>query len=153
MEKHLAEADSSDVDGPPRRFHVELFIVHPTMDPATISAALGLEAHKASRVGDPRTNRHGTALGGTYPDTRWRHSVEHRLAHQWYANEVAEFVDRLMVHQPFLRDIRSTGGDTSVIIQFLDGYFGDTLTSAMLKQLAELQVDLGIECYTSMTDS
>jgi hypothetical protein len=63
------------------------------MDPAAISAALGLEAHIASRVGDLRTSRQGMPLGGHYPDTRWRHSVTHSVEHQWYANEVAEFVD------------------------------------------------------------
>jgi hypothetical protein len=57
-----------------------------------------------------------------------------------------------MVHQRFLRHIRSTGGDATVIIQFLEGYFSDALTFATVGQLAELQVDLGIECYTSMTD-
>ena len=38
----------------PRRFHVELFIVHPTLTPTDISAALGMEAHFAHRVGDRR---------------------------------------------------------------------------------------------------
>ena len=32
----------SAAEGTPRRFHVELFIVHPTLDPAEITAALGM---------------------------------------------------------------------------------------------------------------
>ena len=41
-------------EGLPRRVDFELFIIHPTMDPADISAALGLEADVAHRVGDQR---------------------------------------------------------------------------------------------------
>jgi len=49
-------------EGPAKRFHVELFIVHPTLDPAEISTALGLEAHFAQRVGDPRKTPKGRPL-------------------------------------------------------------------------------------------
>jgi hypothetical protein len=48
----------------PRQFDVELFIVHPTFDPADISEALGLEAHFAHRVGDRRRAPKGTLLPG-----------------------------------------------------------------------------------------
>src|SRR5215467_1791975 len=56
----------TDNHGPVRRFDVELFIVHPTLDPADISAALGMEAHSAHRVGDPRKTPKGTPLSGNY---------------------------------------------------------------------------------------
>jgi len=37
--------DAPDSEGgTPRRFNVELFIVHPTLEPAEITAALGLDA-------------------------------------------------------------------------------------------------------------
>jgi hypothetical protein len=45
-----------------RRVDVELFIVHPTMTPAEITATLGLEAHFAHRVGDQRKTPKGTFL-------------------------------------------------------------------------------------------
>jgi hypothetical protein len=41
--------------GTPRRFDVELFIVHPTLDPAQITAALGLEPKNVRRVGERQT--------------------------------------------------------------------------------------------------
>jgi hypothetical protein len=37
-----------------RRFDVELLIVHPSLNPAEISTALGLEARYAHRVDDRR---------------------------------------------------------------------------------------------------
>jgi hypothetical protein len=48
----LTEADPSDIDRPPRRFPVELFIVDPTMEPVAIATALRLEAQNTRRVGD-----------------------------------------------------------------------------------------------------
>ncbi len=41
------DASDSD-DGAPRPFDVELFIVHPTLEPAEISAALGLDRASTS---------------------------------------------------------------------------------------------------------
>lgn len=68
--------------GSRRRFAVELFVVHPTLHPADITAVLGLEAHVERRVGEPRRTPKGTPLPGTYRDTRWRHSVHHSVEDQ-----------------------------------------------------------------------
>src|SRR5262249_10273 len=78
-------------EGATRHFHVELFIVHPTLDPADISSALGLEAHNAHRVGDPRKTPKGTPLTGNYWDTRWRHCVKCSVTDQWYVAEITRF--------------------------------------------------------------
>ena len=51
----MSEDGDADVDeGSSRHIDVELFIVHPTMTPAEIAAALGIEAQFAHRVGDLR---------------------------------------------------------------------------------------------------
>ncbi len=57
-----------------KRFDVELFIVHPTLDPAEIDVTLGLDAKFSHRVGDQRKTPAGRLLKGTYQDTRWRQS-------------------------------------------------------------------------------
>jgi len=41
-------------EDPPRRFDVELFIIHPVNDSADITEALGLDVHRAQRAGDQR---------------------------------------------------------------------------------------------------
>ena len=74
-----------------RRFDVELLIVHPSLNPAEISTALGLEARYAHRVGDRRKTPKGTLLSGDYPDTRWRHCVRCSVTDQWYAAEVTSW--------------------------------------------------------------
>lgn len=145
----MTQQDSTDSAGEgARRFHVELFIVHPTLDPADISTALGLEAHFAHRVGDPRRTPKGTPLSGNYPDTRWRHCVECNVTDQWYASEVTRLLDSLEPHKAFFADLKSTGGKACVIIQFFgDGYLSDEIPRATLAKLVELELALAIECY------
>ncbi len=132
-----------------KRFDVELFIVHPTLDPAEISAALGLDAKFSHRVGEQRKTPRGKPLKGTYQDTRWKHSRRHETPDQWFADKVAELLGRIEPHREFLKKLRATGGTAYVIVQFLgDGYFGDKIPLATLTKLADLELDLGIECFT-----
>src|SRR5215471_1164240 len=136
-------------DGPPRRVNIDLFIVHPTMAPAEISDALGLEAHFAHLVGDVRKTPKGTLLSGKYKDTRWRHRIRYELRGQWFAAEVTTFVNRLLAHKTFFHHVRATGGSAQIIVNFLgDGYLGDTVPVESLAKMAELQLDLGLECFT-----
>ncbi|MGK9235191.1 DUF4279 domain-containing protein [Inquilinus limosus] len=136
-------------DDEPNRLDVQLFIVHPTMDPADITAALGLEPSHVHRVGDDRKTPKGTPLPGQYRDTRWRHSVRHDVRGQHFRHHVAALLDRLVPHKPFLAELRASGGEAMLIVQFLgDGYFGDVLPLSTLSRLVELQLELGLEVYT-----
>lgn len=145
----MTEQDPVDAAGESdRRIHVELFIVHPTLDPVDISRALGLEAQNSHRVADQRKTPTGRLLSGVYTDTRWRHCIERMVTDPVFAAEVVGFVERLEARKEFLADVRATGGSASLIIQFLGGaYFSDALAPATLAKLAELGLGLGIECY------
>src|SRR5690349_4102853 len=125
---NLAEESVTEFeDQSPQRFALDLLIMHPTLDPAEISAALGLEAQFKHRVGNPRTTPQGTSLPGTYRDTRWRHCRRYETTDQLFADKIAELIDELEVHKTFFKELRSTGGEACVILKFLgdDGYFGD----------------------------
>ena len=135
-------------EGRPRRVDVELFIVHPTITPAEITSALGLEGIYTQCVGDQRKTPKGTVLQGKYRETRWRHSIEYELREQWFADKVALLVDSLVPHREFLHHLRATGGRLSIIVQFFaDGYLGDDVTSDTLAKMTDLQLDFGIECF------
>lgn len=142
--------ESEAEDGRPRRFGVALFIVHPTMDPADITAALGLEPTIVHPVGGEHRTPKGTVLPGRYRDTRWRHSIRHETRGQHFAGAVAALLDRLSPQKAFLAELRATGGRATLIIAFLgdDGHFGDVLPLATLAKLTDLQLDLGVEVYT-----
>ena len=145
----MTDDDSENFkEGAPRRVDVELFIVHPTISPDQISAALGLEGHFAHCVGDPRRTPKGALLEGRYKDTRWRHSIRYDLMDQWFAEKIAAFVDSLVPHKQFLHSVRATGGTAEIIIQFLgDGYFGDSVALDTLAKMTDLQLSFGIECF------
>jgi Domain of unknown function (DUF4279) len=133
---------------PVKRFHVELFIVHPVLSPTEISSALGLEADTAHRVGAPRKTPKGTPLSGNYTDTRWRHCIERSVTDQWFAAEATKLLDRLEPHRAFFSELKSTGGKACLIIQFFaDGYLSDEIPLSDLSRLVELGLDLGIECF------
>ena len=139
------QEEDDDVEGRPRRFDIELFIVHPTLDPADITAALGFEPQHKHRVGDQRKTPKGKLLSGNHSDTRWRHSVHLDAKGQWFASQVAEFVDRLTPHKNFLRKVRSTGGTACVGIEFFGGgYFSDEIPRDTLAKILELELDFAI---------
>ena len=146
----MADSERSDVnEGPSRRIDVELFIVHPTMTPAEITSALGLEAQFAQRGGDLRKTPQGPSLKGRYPDTRWRHCIRYELKQQWFADKITALVDLLAPHKAFLHRVRATGGTAEIIVQFLgDGYLGDNVPLRTLATMTELQLDFGIECFS-----
>jgi hypothetical protein len=143
----MAESEQGE-KGTHRRVDIELFIRHPTMKPAEITAALGIEPLIVHGVGEPRRAPNGKLLGGTYPITAWRHSTRYKLTEQWFADKVTLLVDLLLPHKSFLTSLRATGGEAEIIVQFLgDGYLGDNVPVATLAKMADLQLEFGIECF------
>lgn len=137
-----------DEKGEPRRVDVELFIRHPTLKPAEITAALGIEPLIVCGVGEPRRTPHGKLLGGTYPVTAWRHSVRYELTEQWFADKITKLVNRLLPHKAFLVDLRATGGTAEIgVLFFSDGYLGDNVPIETLAKMADLQLEFGIQCF------
>ncbi|SEO02209.1 hypothetical protein [Bradyrhizobium sp. OK095] len=132
--------------GEPKVVDVELFIVHPTLSPAEISAALGLEG-RGHRVGDPRITPKGRPLEGTYQDTRWRHSTRCELTDQWFVDKIVALIEILTPHKQFLRHVRATGGEAQIIVQFLSGYLSDTVPIDTLSAIVDLHLDFGIEVF------
>ncbi|MBP0582924.1 DUF4279 domain-containing protein [Labrys sp. LIt4] len=100
--------DGADSEGETqRRFELQLFIKHPSIDPAEITAAVGLEPKIQSRVGDARKTPKGAPLPGVYPDTSWRYSERHHVEKQWFASRVEELVDRLLPHKVVREELAS----------------------------------------------
>jgi hypothetical protein len=140
--------DNDEDEDSARRIDVELFIVHPTMAPAEITAALGLEPKFIHGVGEPRKTPRGMALPGRYPDTRWRYSMRYVVRDQHFASKITLLVDRLLPHKSFFTDLRNSGGDAQIIVQLLgDGYLGDSVPASTLAKMSDLQLAFGIECY------
>lgn len=132
-----------------KRYRIELFIIHPTLDPTQITAILGLDARYIHRVGDQRKTPDGRPLSGTYPDTRWRYGRRFETSDQWFAGKLAELINYLEPHKEFLTKVRATGGRSCIIVMLLgDGYLGDEIPQDLMKKMVELKLDFGIECFT-----
>lgn len=136
-------------DGDERHLDLGLLIVHPTMDPAEISRLLGMEAQTHQLAGGRRRTSEGRQLAGTYTESRWRWHERITARSQWFEKDLAEFVKKLAAHRSFFHELRLNGGKATIVIEFLgDGYFGDSISLPVLQQLVELEVDLGLECFT-----
>ncbi len=130
-----------------RRFDVELFIIHPSLTPTEISQALALEPTNFHCVGEQRRTPK-RELPGKYRDTRWRYSRRFEVDNQWFHDAIDQFVAELLPHREFLERVRTSGGRTDLILQFLgDGYHGDSISSTTLSLISSLGLDFAIEVY------
>ena len=131
-----------------KRFDIDLFIIHPTLDPARIGEALGLAAKVVQRVGDRRRTPSGRLLEGVYRDTRWRHRRRFETSGQHFAEKIIELLADIETSKAFFHELRSTGGSACVIVHLLgDGYLGDKVSRDTLTKLVDLKLDFGVECY------
>jgi len=131
-----------------KQFNIELFVVHPTLDPAEIDAGIGLRAQTTHRAGDRRRSPAGALLRGTYRDTRWRYARHYETSGQGFADKIVDLIDGLEPHAEFIAQLRSTGGRACVIVQLLgDAYFADEISQDLLKRMSDLGLGLGIESF------
>lgn len=144
---------SDDDEEASRRFEIDLFIVHPTLKPAEISRALNLVAHGSHAVGEPRKSAKGKPLPGVWTDTHWRHKRRYTVDDQWFADELARFVENLTSRGEALAKLQAGGGMTTLVVQFQgNGFFGDEIGHATLSALVELGLSLEIECFAVPQD-
>jgi len=130
------------------RFGLQLFVVHPSIEPDAIGAELDLQARFSHGAGWPRHLPDGGRLLGSYPDTRWRYVEEHCSADGHFAESLMTFVERLEARKQAIQGLTSSGASLTLIIAFLgDGYYGDGLSTSLLRRISDLGVELGIEVY------
>jgi hypothetical protein len=108
-----------------------------------VSTALDLRPRFQWSVGDPRFES-DTLKDHTY----WSWEVPHDDSAN-LAKALATSVCELRAHAKFLREFVASGGE----IEYFVGWFttdvsgGETLSWELLRQLAELQIDLAFDVY------
>ena len=143
----MSETDEEWV-GSPRRFDIDLLIVHPTLAPEAITAAMRWRPRVVHAVGAARRTPNGMALPGYCRDTRWRYEWRYVTREQWFTFALDAAVRALEKRALFLRRLLDSGGEVHLSVQFLgDGYFGDAIAPDMLARLARLGVHFGIEVF------
>tara|TARA_R110002020_G_scaffold21373_80_gene72633 strand:+ start:12301 stop:12765 length:465 start_codon:yes stop_codon:yes gene_type:complete len=123
------------------RYNVSLRLTHPTADPDTFSAALGLEPRFTDIAGQPRV-RKGKQLDYVAKETYWTHQFD--ASHSPIDVEAFLLVTarRLASHKDLFSDIRSAGGR----IEFFVGFFPEEFNCGfeLTPELQQLCADLGI---------
>jgi hypothetical protein len=142
-------ASEAGAEDSSKSVHTELFVVHPTLSPADISRILQMDAHVSHGVGEPRATPKGKLLGGIWPRTTWRHGVEVPIEDHRFAKHLVEFVANLKLRRSALAELRASGGQTTLVLQFLGNYFGDEIDRELVSEIAELGLSLGIEVFAA----
>lgn len=129
------------------RYKVSFRVRHPNMAPDEICSALGLTARFQWAAGSPRQTQTAVPLEGYHESTYCSFLLEHPEG-----MELAKFLSRnnkaLSLHKEFLKGIRDTGGTLEYFIGWYTGVnSGEVFTSELLRELADLQINLAFDVY------
>ena len=101
-------------------FTVSLRIRHPTIDPATIGATLGIQPQHTWRAGEPRCDAAGVELGGAHHDSYWmgRLMDEPQLSSDSVSVErvILKTLSQLRRAQSFLEQLNAEGGVAELLV-------------------------------------
>lgn len=132
----------------PFRYRYSLRLRHPDMAPEKISLALGMKPQFQWMAGERRTTPKGDRLEGVNAFTYWcSEGIEGRGFD--LADSLSSHLTTLEAHRSFLSEFVSTGGSIDYFVAwFTDGLnTGVTLDWQLLKRLAALEIDLGLDVY------
>jgi Domain of unknown function (DUF4279) len=134
-------------------FTVSLRIRHPTVDPATITAALGIEPQHTWRAGQPRRDPAGAELGGAHHDSYWmgRLMDEPQLSSDSNSVEgvILKTLTNLRRAQSFLKQLNAEGGVAELHVSlYARDDFRIELPSDSLTLLARLHLTVALDVHT-----
>jgi|ERR1700733_616830 len=134
-------------------FRIRLLFRHPTIDPALITQALGVEPTTQARVGDRvRPARDGSLRHGIERESAWGLSAEYRDAYRDTDPNLNErltsFLEPLMPHAAVVRKLAAESTLANVDLEFPGQYhFGGELSPNVLRKVYNLGLTLGIEVF------
>lgn len=122
-----------------RSFAVSLHILHPSIDPATVTDTLRFTPSRSKQAGPP--------LKPPYDQAVW--------SYQFECSEVRdlvpfldETVSSLQAHRDFFRSIVDTGGSIELFCGIeMSTNWDEVFPSALSGRLAELGIDLRLDVY------
>jgi hypothetical protein len=133
-------------------FTVSLRIRHPTIDPPTITATLGLEPQHTWRAGQPRCDPAGAELGGAHRDSYWmgRLMDEPQLSSDSVSVEgvILKTLSNLRRAQSFLEQLNAEGGVAELLVSlYVRGDFRLELPSDSLTLLGRLHLGIVLDVH------
>ncbi|HBB34230.1 MAG TPA: hypothetical protein DDZ80_17965 [Cyanobacteria bacterium UBA8803] len=122
------------------------------MTPEEISANLSLKPEISWMVGTQRKTPQGRLLEGYYESTYWCFNLEENQ-YIGLAEALETFTNNLEAYKNLFIHIRSTGGRIEYFIGwFADLNSGEIFNYQFLSKLADLQIDISLDIYSSNAD-
>jgi Domain of unknown function (DUF4279) len=133
-------------------FTVSLRIRHPRIDPATITATLGIQPQHTWQAGEPRCDPAGAELGGAHHDSYWmgRLMDEPQLSSDRVSAEgvILKTLSQLRRVQPFLEQLRAEGGVAELFVSlYARDDFRLELSSDSLTLLGRLHLAVALDVH------
>jgi hypothetical protein len=135
----------------PFDYHVSLRVKHPNLAAAAISTQLGLSPKTCWSAGEVRKSPKGAPLGGTRRESYCAFDVG--SGGDGELTECLEAaVKSLKAQEGFLRDIRASGGTVMFYVYWYpNGDTGEVFGADLLREIAALEIELGINVYDDRT--
>jgi Domain of unknown function (DUF4279) len=139
-------------------FTITLCIRHPNIEPARITAALGIDPQATWKEGDPRIGLEGELLQGIYRETYWSGRLMHapQLSAEWSTVErvLLQILAQLRRSFEFLRDLRSEGAASELHVSiFSRQEFRLDFSPETLELLGRLGLALALEVHPPQPDA
>jgi hypothetical protein len=131
-------------------FYLNLRFWHPTIDPRSITDALGREPERACWAGDPKTSPTGRALQGVWARSYWSQGIVRMEDSSVFDAETAidRELDALQPHAEFLLEFNNSGGTGMLELNsWGDGSYAIILTPGILGKAARIAVALAHQVY------
>lgn len=133
-------------------FTVSLRIRHPTVDPATITATLGIQPQHTWRAGQARRDAAGVELGGAHHDSYWMGKLmdEPQLSSESASVEgvILRTLNNLRRVQSYLEKLNSEGGVAELHVSlYARDDFQVELPSDALALLARLHLAVALHVH------
>lgn len=127
-----------------RSFNVSLHVLHPTMDPAEVTQALGLTPWKFSAAGPPRKP--------PYDQAWWAYQFDCGAIRD-LAPFLDEIASRLEPHRDFLRALLELDGHLELFCGIcVDFNWDEIFPASLMGRLSSLGVDLRLDAYPKGAD-
>jgi hypothetical protein len=133
-------------------FTVSLRIRHPTIDPAAITATLGIQPQHTWRAGHARCDPAGAELGGAYHDSYWmgRLMDEPQVSSDSVSVEgvILKTLSHLRRAQSFLEELNAEGGVAELLVSlYARDDFRLELPSDSLTLLGRLHLAVALDVH------
>ncbi|HEX4267447.1 MAG TPA: hypothetical protein VHY36_06160 [Steroidobacteraceae bacterium] len=133
-------------------FTVSLRIRHPTIDPAVITAALGIQPQHTWQAGQARCDEAGAEVGGQYHESYWMGGLmdEPQVSSGSVSLEgaIVKILTHLRRAQSFLEELNAQGGVAELLVSlYARDDFRLELPSDSLTLLGRLHLAVALDVH------